>query len=115
MVLLQTKLAVAVKNNMGEYQMEEFSAFRFYELPLSFSQLKVQLKKGGEYKMSVLCPICGEIHHYFFQLKDLFNHKTIIGGCETLGTPIFFLGSPKEVNYRIEKYREINRKIRALI
>lgn len=109
-MIYDTKLSLAVKNEFGQYEIREFTLFDMYNINSIFKNLEFRSNKNREIKFKIKCPICNNYHYYSFKIKNFYNIGMMIGGCEILGLPLFFLGERKKVNERINKYKVISKE-----
>lgn len=114
-LLIDTDISIALKNLYGEYEIKEISLFELGKLRSGFPSLEVILNRNKEINFRIKCPLCGEYHYYNYNIKDLLKKDMLIGGCEILGMPIFYIGNCSKVYQRISKYNKINKAICAMI
>ncbi|WP_127837046.1 hypothetical protein [Clostridium prolinivorans] len=114
-MLLTTDISIALKNHYGQYEIKEISLFELNKLKNSFLNLDVRLNKNKEVSFRLKCPLCGEYHYYKYNINEILKRDMVIGGCEILGMPLFFIGDCRKVNWRIKKYNQINKSIYAMI
>lgn len=114
-MLLNTDISFALKNTLGEYDIKDISIFELENLNKKFSGFKISLNRNKEVNIRIKCPLCGEEHNYFYSINDILNREMIIGGCEVLGMPLFYMGNKFKVLQRISKFNEINRNRWAMI
>lgn len=114
-LLLNSNRYIAFKNYFGQYEIKEFSLFRLEKVYEGFTHLKINIIKNKEILISMKCPICDEIHTYNYNIDELLKRELLVGGCEIMGTPLFYIGSKKNVEEYVLKYNEINKKIYAMI
>jgi hypothetical protein len=114
-LLLNTEVCFALKNNFGEYETKDVSVFEIDKINKSFSSLEIKLVRNREVSFKLKCPLCGDYHNYNYSLNDFIRREMVIGGCESLGMPLFFVGSSRKVKQRINKFNDINREKIAMI
>lgn len=114
-MVCNTALRIAVKNEMGQYEEKKINLFELYNIHEKYANLEINNNKGKEIKFKIKCPICGRTHYYRYNLVELAKSEMKISGCEIIGIPVFFIGDSDKVIERINKYKEINKKICAMI
>lgn len=114
-MLLSTDVSVAVKNFYGHYDINKFSLFETNRINESFTSLKLKVQNNREVVLKVKCPVCGKNHYYRYSVNEFIRRKLIVGGCEVLGEPLFYIGKYDKVNQKINGFKNTNRKIYAMI
>jgi hypothetical protein len=114
-LIFDTNIAVALKNSNGEYKIEELTIFELENINIRFSTLNVEIHKGNEIVIMAKCPLCGEGHLYYYNINELLKRNMVIGGCEQLALPIFFIGKNEKVIQKVKEHRQTIKKIRAMI
>lgn len=114
-MLLETGMSIAVKNFYGQYEIKDFSLFKMQSSISGFASLEIKINRNKEIAMKIKCPLCGEYHHYHYNINDLIKRDMVMGGCESLGLPLFFMGNKEMVQNRIKKYREVTKNLYAMI
>jgi len=115
LMLINTSISIALRSRYGSYDIKEFSIFQLMTLK-EFSQgLKIKTSKNKDVVLSIKCPLCGKCHDYKYSAFELIDREVIIGGCEELGIPVLFVGKSFKVEERIDRYKQINTKILAMI
>lgn len=114
-MLVNTLITAAFKDSFGRYILKRLTVFEFTNISLYFKNIECSKINNKEIRMTIECPICGEFHNYIYNLDDFIKRSMIIGGCEKLGLPIFFIGNSKKVEDKVNKYKEITREIYAMI
>lgn len=114
-MLLNTEICMAFKNPLGLYDITTISVFNMGDINLQFNSVMFNVKKNKEVEINIKCPICEERHKYTFQINEFINRHMVIGGCEIMGIPIFYIGKESMVREKVKKHKEINRKIHAMI
>ena len=114
-MLLNTDMSIAVKNFYGNYDINKFSLFETKKINESFTSLKVKCQNNKEIILKVNCPLCGNCHHYRYGINEFIKRKLIIGGCEALGSPLFYIGNHDKVSAKVNQFKNINKKIYAMI
>ena len=114
-MLIDTCISIALRSTCGSYDIKEFSIFELVNLKDVGAGLKVNMEKNKFITLNVKCPICGKHHDYKYSSLELINREVIIAGCEELGIPVLFIGKSFKVEQRINRYKQINTKILALI
>ncbi|MGY0374340.1 hypothetical protein [Clostridium sp. JNZ J1-5] len=114
-MLIDTLITAAFKNSLGQYDIKRLSVFEIANINKFFNNIECEKLKNKEIKIKIICPICGEYHHYVYNISDFIKRSMIIGGCEKIGLPLFFIGNTEKVEDKINKYKEVNRKIYAMI
>jgi predicted RNA-binding Zn-ribbon protein involved in translation (DUF1610 family) len=114
-LIFDTNIAIALKNSNGEYKIEELTIFEIESMNARFSSLNVELYKTNEIVIKVKCPLCGEVHIYHYNINELLKRNMVIGGCEQLALPIFFIGKNEKVIQKVKEHRQTIKKIQAMI
>jgi hypothetical protein len=114
-MLCNTNLSLALKNQLGKYEMLNFTIFQIKILEKQFENLNVNLINNSEISIKLKCPFCSKYHYYKFKINDFRNTKMFIGGCENLGLTIFFIGDFKKVSETIKRHNEIDNMVYAMI
>ena len=114
-MLIDTSISIALRNIYGSYDIKEFSIFELASLKEVVEGLKISTIKNKEVTLEFKCPLCGKYHNYKYTSLELINREVIIAGCEELGIPVLFMGKSFKVKERINKYKQINTKILAII
>lgn len=114
-MIFDTNIAMALKNSKGNYKIEELTIFEIESMNTRFSSLNVELHKGNDILIVVKCPLCGEGHHYHYNINELLKRNMVIGGCEQLALPIFFIGKNQMVIQKVKEHRQTIKKINIMI
>lgn len=114
-MLVDTSITIAVKNCMAQYDMRKIDVFTLKYISLYFNDLYAECVCSKEIHLKIKCPICGEYHKYEYKIKNLTKGIICIGGCENIGSPIVFLGKSNKVEEKINKYKEVNKKIYVML
>lgn len=113
-MILNTKVTIAYKNDLGFYNVKNVNVFRLgNEDP--FASFKLSIYRRKEFLIRAKCPLCGEYHNYRFNIYSLLTKGIAIGGCDIVGEPIVIIGKERNVIDLIDKYKEVNIRIDALI
>jgi hypothetical protein len=114
-LIFDTNIAIALKNSNGEYKIEELTIFEMESMNIRFPSLSVEMHKANEIVIKVKCPLCGECHLYHYNINELLKRNMVIGGCEQLALPIFFIGKNEKVIQKVKEHRQTIKRIRAMI
>ena len=114
-MILDTNIAMALKESNGQYKVEELTIFELECMKSKFPCLHVKIRKGSEMLIKVKCSLCGEYHSYHYNINELLKTNMVIGGCEQLALPIFFIGKNEKVIKKVNEHRQTIEKIYALI
>lgn len=114
-MLINSELCIAVKNYYGQYRLRNFSIFKIDDLNSCFTPFKATIDKNREIIIKVKCPICDCYHFYRYSINDVLNRNILVGGCESLGVPLFYIGKNKNVLNRVKRYNEVNKNLFAMI
>lgn len=114
-MLVDTLITVAFKNSFEQYNLRRISVFEITNIDLYFNIIECKKINKKELKILIKCPICGENHSYTYKFNDFIKRSMVIGGCEKLGLPVFYIGNREKVEEKINKYKEIRKEIYAMI
>lgn len=114
-MLCNTNLSISLKNEIGQYKIENFNLFQINRLNDMFPDFNVYLTNNIEIELKLKCPICDRYHCYKFRIRDLINSKMLLGGCEYSGITIIYIGNTKSIYETINKYKEIKNMVYAMI
>lgn len=114
-MIFNSNICIAYKNGCGKYDVEKISLFEMKKIETLFKDFKVKINKNKEVVFTIKCSVCGNYHIYKYNVNDFINREMIMGGCEVLGMPLFFIGDCDKITQRVNKYTEINSKLRAMI
>ena len=114
-MLLNTDVSIALKNCFNQYDLRKFSLFEIRKTNENFIPLNVKIDNGRGIIIKLKCPLCGGNHCYRYSINEFIRRDLIVGGCEILGVPIFYIGNYEELKQRINKYNNANKYIRAMI
>lgn len=106
---------VAVKDDSGKYNTMDFSMFNLDKANDFFENMQVEIEGNRQACIKVRCPYCGEEHSYSYSFEELLNREILVGGCESIGVPLFFVGKHAKVMRRVFKYNEVNNKFYAMM
>ncbi|WP_291636124.1 hypothetical protein [Clostridium sp.] len=110
-----TSIAIALKNSNGQYKVCELTIFEIESMKTRFPSLNIELHKGKEIEIMVKCSLCGDYHFYHYNINELLKRNMVIGGCEQLALPIFFIGKNQKVIKKVNEHRQTIEKIYAMI
>ncbi|WMJ79693.1 hypothetical protein RBU49_12545 [Clostridium sp. MB40-C1] len=113
-MIIDTVVSIAIKNSMAQYDMKKIYIFNFKDIPKLFNNVDIKYIENNKINLRIKCPICGEYHCYEYKINSLIEGTMMIGGCEKIGLPIIFLGKSEKVEGKVNKYKEINKKIYAM-
>ncbi|QGU94125.1 hypothetical protein GOM49_02295 [Clostridium bovifaecis] len=113
-MLIDTVVSAAFKNSLGQYDIKRISIFNITDMYKYFNCIEVNSVLSREIQLKIKCPICEEHHYYCYDITHLIKGSMVIGGCEKLGYPVFFIGNKEKVEEKINKYKEVNEKIYAM-
>jgi hypothetical protein len=113
-MLLDMDISIALKNFYGYYDIKNFSLFKASKINENFPSLKVKTNNKGII-IEVNCSICGNYHYYRYSFNEFIKKDLIVGGCETLGMPLFYIGSYKEVKQVIDRCNNVNKDVYAMM
>lgn len=108
-------IVIAFKDIKAQYEIEKFSLFQMGKVNKIFPSCEVKINNGKEMIVKIDCPLCGEQHYYKYNLFELLKREMVIGGCEIIGSPVFFIGGKEKIEERVNKYREINKELFEII
>jgi hypothetical protein len=114
-MLIDTSISIAIRSTCGSYDIKEFSIFELANLKEVVEGLKINISKNKDVVFNIKCPLCGAYHDFQYSLLELVDREVIIAGCEELGIPVLFIGKSFKIEKRINRYKEINTKILAMI
>jgi len=114
-MLIDTSISIALRSTCGSYDIKEFSIFELVNLKDVGPEFIISRMKNKYITLKIKCPLCGKYHDYKYSSLELVNREVIIAGCEELGIPVLFIGKSFKVEERINRYKQINTKILALI
>ncbi|MDP4088937.1 MAG: hypothetical protein Q8930_06660 [Bacillota bacterium] len=114
-MLYNTELKIAVKDTDSRYNTMDISIFELANSVEHLPNFQSSITRSKEVSVKVKCPICGECHENRYKLNDLIKKQMIIGGCESTGIPIYFVGKPLKVTKYISRYNEINSAVYAML
>jgi len=114
-LIFDTNIAMALKNSNGQYKVEELTIFEIESMKTRFPSLNVEVNKGNEMVIKVKCPLCSEYHFYHYNINELLKRNMVIGGCEQLALPIFFIGKNEKVIEKVNEHRQTIERIYAMI
>ncbi|WP_102401459.1 hypothetical protein [Haloimpatiens massiliensis] len=112
-MLLNTNIIIAIKDKHSKYVVEKTNIFGIKQISNKITPFKISIK-NKELILKVNCPLCNRIHGYKYKVNSLVNREMLIGGCETLNTPLFFIGEENSVMKKINKYEQVNGQINML-
>ena len=113
-MLLDSNICVAFKCNNGQYDLEYISLFELADLKNRFKDIQVHIIDGKEVNFKVKCPLCEKYHCYKYGVKEFIKRKMILGGCEELGIPIFYIGDKDLVEQKVAKFMGMNSRLNAM-
>lgn len=114
-MLLDTNIAIALKESNWQYKIEDISLFSIENIGKTLKAMDIDTYRGKDVLIKVKCPLCDEIHFYNYHIANIIKKDIIIGGCDKLGVPIFFIGKKNTIIKRVQEYIQINNKIYAMI
>lgn len=113
-MLFNTDISIALKNFEGFYDLETFSIFETNKISENFTSLEIKnCNKIISFK--VRCPHCGKYHNYKYSINEFIKKELIVGGCEILGLPLFYMGNYNKVNKKVSRHNNINKQLYAMI
>lgn len=114
-MILNANMSIAVKNFYDQYDIEVFSLFELNRVNETFTSLTVKVQNNKEVVLKISCPVCGNYHYYRYAIGEFVKRKLIVGGCEVLGVPLFYIGYEHEVIKKANRHNSINKRICATI
>lgn len=109
-MLLNTNIVIALKDAFNKYTIKKTNIFKIKQINNKITPFEISIK-NRELILKVDCPLCSRVHVYKYKLNSLVNREMLIGGCETLNTPLFFIGEENSVMKRINKYEQVNEQL----
>lgn len=114
-MILNTLISIAFKNMDDEYDIKEISLFEIDKISKSIPDLDIKINKNREVNIKLKCRLCDAWHYYEYNLNELLKRDMTILGCETYGRPLVIIGNTNKVKEFVCNYKEVNRKIYAMI
>lgn len=114
-MLFNTEISIALKDSFGRYEIIDFSIFDFTKINNRYNWLQIKLNKNKQIVFNVKCILCGKNHYYRYSVCDIVKRDILIGGCEVLGIPLFYIGNKEKVLQKIGRYVESNSIISSMI
>jgi hypothetical protein len=114
-LLFNTEVSFALKNTSGQYEIKDISLFEMERINKHFSDIEMHINRSNKLSFTVKCTLCGDYHSYSYNLNDVIKRDMVIGGCESLGMPLFFIGNKIKVHQRIKSFNEIRRSTWAMM
>lgn len=114
-MILKTNKIIALKNQNGAYDIKNISIFSTEDFNVCFSLTHSRGSKGKKVIIKIKCPLCGNYHSYVYSISDFLKRDLIVGGCEFIGMPLFYLGDQCRVEEKIYKISKCEKKIYAYI
>lgn len=111
MLMYNTELSIALKDNSGLYKMCSVSLFNLNEISKVFPRIEFKKMDNKELVFNVVCTFCGEEHRYTYSLCDLIKRDMLIGGCYVSGKPVFVIGKHSKIEGFINRHNEISKQI----
>lgn len=114
-MLINSKISIALKNAYDQYEIKEISIFEMEKLKMAFPCIQINSIGHKQIIFTIKCPLCGEVHYFKYNINEFLKREVIIGGCETLGIPLFYIGNESKVNERINKVNEQKSDLLAML
>ena len=114
-MILNTIISIAFKNVYGEYVTKEMSIFEMDKVGNIISNLDIKFNKNHEITLKFKCQLCDMWHYYDYNLNELMKKDMIIFGCESYGGPSLIIGNTEKVKKFVSTYRDVNRKVYAMM
>lgn len=114
-MLFKTDISIALKNFQGRYDFKKFSLFETTKINESFTSLQVSVINNKMVVIKVKCALCGNNHYYRYNISEFVKKNLIVGGCEVLGFPLFYIGNYDKVRRKVVKHNETNKKMYAMM
>jgi hypothetical protein len=114
-VLINSNISFALKDACGQYEIKEISIFEIEKVKKFFPYVEINSKRNKELCFTMKCPLCSEVHLFKYNINEFFKREVVIGGCETLGIPLFYIGNHCKVHERIKKFNDLKNDIYAMI
>ena len=105
-MVIDTNYAIAFRSIYGNFDFNEATLFNLERDNEGVSNLRINTR-NKEITIFIKCPICCKHHNYRYNLSEIINNTLIIGGCEEVGIPVFYLGNSSKVRQRISKYNQM--------
>lgn len=105
-MLINSKISIALKSAYDQYEIKEFSIFKLEMVKEVFPCIKINSRGHKEFSFTMKCPLCSEVHSFKYNINEFIKREVVIGGCETFGTPLFYIGNENKVHERIKKVKE---------
>lgn len=114
-MLINSEFIIAVKDNYGQYYLKDFSIFNIQFLNNCFTTFNFALNKKKKITIKAKCPICDGTHYYKYSISDILNGNVLVGGCESFGIPLFYIGNYEDVINIVKRYNVMNKSLLAMI
>jgi hypothetical protein len=114
-VLINSQISIAIKNAYDQYEIKEISIFEIEKLKKVLPCIQIKTKGHKDFNFTIRCPLCSEEHSFKYNINEFLKREVVIGGCETLGIPLFYIGNKSKVHERIDKVNEQKSDIIAMI
>ncbi|NMM61564.1 hypothetical protein HBE96_02405 [Clostridium sp. P21] len=113
-MLLDMDITIALKNFYGSYDIKSFSLFESSKINEKFPSLKLKTVNKG-ISIEVKCSICGNFHCYRYSFYEIIKGDLIVGGCEALGMPLFYIGNYDKVKQKVDRCNNVNKSLYAMM
>lgn len=114
-MLIDSKISFALKDPCGQYEIKEISIFEIDKVYKAFPYMEIKSKRNKELSFTMKCPLCEESHSFKYNINEFFKREVVIGGCESFGIPLFYIGNQRKVHERIKKFNEFKSASYAMI
>ncbi len=114
-MIIQTELGIAIKNTFGKYELIDFSLFNTSKINEYELGLTINKSNKGSIVITAKCHICNNIHKYNYNIDEFLKREIIVGGCEILGIPLFYIGNKSTIEERVYKQNQIFDKIYMMV